>query len=127
MSQEDILRDLRQVSIRHTRVSGKYFFVVRHEDFEPYEQYFVRRKNIFDRKVHLRTSKQFQHIHAIHGKTFVEFHVDYGNAYENPLLAVTHFFIDVLPYCAYYLFKREGFYHRIAEDETIDPRAMKQQ
>ena len=98
-----IYGELEKKSFHIANYFGRKLITIKQSDFEPYKKYFVVTKNLLNSKVNYRTRNKLKHIHAIQIDEFVQIHFDYGNPCENPVMAVPHLFVDVMPYFAWHL------------------------
>lgn len=95
--------------LKEQQIEKEYFFnreliLITYKDFKKYEKEFTKPVKI-GTKLNYRTNHTFKHIHAIQNKHYVQFHYDYGNLYQNILMSIPHFFIDVIPYYFWFLIK----------------------
>lgn len=97
-SLQDIYTELQARAQYRAQFFGRQLLVITYDDFQKFEQYFVRSRNILNRHINLRTRHIFTHIHAIKQGNHVEFHIDYVNPDKSIVLATIHLFIDVIPY-----------------------------
>lgn len=85
---------------------GRRHCVLAYREFQSFEEHFRRSRNILNRYENLRTIHWFRHIHVMKKGDVVEFHLDYANPDKGILMALTHLFVDVLPYFGAKLFSR---------------------
>src|SRR3989344_4295026 len=98
MHVQKIFKELEKKALQHSHFFGRKLLVVTKTDFLQYQDDFVESLNIFTHKKTWRTKDRFKHIHAVLQQDLVEFHYDYGNVSQSLLMAVPHFFFDVIPY-----------------------------
>lgn len=98
MPLQDIYKELQARAHHRAHFFGRKLLVIQYDEFQVFEEYFVRSRNILNRHINFRTRHIFTHIHAIKKGNHVEFHIDYVNPDTSIVMATIHLFIDVIPY-----------------------------
>ncbi len=120
MDVRGIYQELKKKSVGKPHFFGRKLFVVDSSIFDEYKKYFEETINIFNKKTNYRTPTTFRHIHAVKTGSLVEFHYDFGNLNKSFIMAIPHFFLDVIPYFLYHLITFKKPYE-------IDPRNIEKQ
>ncbi|TSD05309.1 MAG: hypothetical protein Greene07147_630 [Parcubacteria group bacterium Greene0714_7] len=103
MNATDVYRELKTRSIGASRIFHRELLIVDSTVFDEYEVHFVKVFHALNRKTNYRTPGTFRHIHAIKSGSLVEIHYDFGNLNKFFVMAVPHFFLDMVPYFLYHL------------------------
>jgi len=102
---DNIWNQLKDKCFSEVRLMGSRSSILISKDkFKKFKDNFIYQGGVL-KGTGMRTPQLLKHIHAKEYGDNVEVHIDYGNACRVRLFAIIHFFMDVIPYIVYCLYK----------------------